>query len=86
MSARHRQLGRAERALLTEGCRTGVADRVLSIQASLWGELPDAPGSYVVLPQSKGNIMAKSRGEVEADIKETLGLVPHFFSRIRIGG
>ena len=26
--------------------------------------------------------MAKSRGEVEADIKETLGLVPHFFSRI----
>ena len=35
-----------------------------------------------MLPQSKGNIMAKSRGEVEADIKETLGLVPHFFSRI----
>jgi AhpD family alkylhydroperoxidase len=26
--------------------------------------------------------MAKSRGEVEADIKETMGLVPHFFSRI----
>jgi hypothetical protein len=26
--------------------------------------------------------MAKSRGEVEADIKESLGLVPHFFSRI----
>jgi AhpD family alkylhydroperoxidase len=26
--------------------------------------------------------MAKNRGEVEADIKETLGLVPHFFSRI----
>lgn len=26
--------------------------------------------------------MAKGRGEVEADIKETLGLVPHFFSRI----
>ena len=26
--------------------------------------------------------MAMSRAEVEADIKETLGLVPHFFSRI----
>ena len=26
--------------------------------------------------------MAKSSGEVEADIKETLGLVLHFFSRI----
>ena len=26
--------------------------------------------------------MAMTRGEVEADIKETLGLVPHFFSRI----
>jgi AhpD family alkylhydroperoxidase len=26
--------------------------------------------------------MARSRGEVEADIKQTLGLVPSFFSRI----
>jgi AhpD family alkylhydroperoxidase len=26
--------------------------------------------------------MAMSRAEVEADIKDTLGLVPHFFSRI----
>ncbi|MEW1912127.1 hypothetical protein AB0442_27415 [Kitasatospora sp. NPDC085895] len=25
---------------------------------------------------------AVNRGEIEADIKETLGLVPHFFTRI----
>jgi hypothetical protein len=26
--------------------------------------------------------VTKNRADVEADIKETLGLVPHFFSRI----
>jgi AhpD family alkylhydroperoxidase len=71
-------------------CRKDATDRALpdrhcgsgAVEPGTPGALPDTPGSRVPLPRAWEDIMTKTRGEVEADIKETLGLVPHFFSRI----